>query len=227
MKITDEMMARAKDAIHRLRDYGDPNDHAIARAVLTAALSQGQDGTVEVKPLEWRESGDWTAVLLADLYRIEDQGRNWPTDRYWLDFNEHRLGKFDTLDEAKAAAQADYEKRILSALTTPPPQGEVAENRGCHPSHTTRMSDASSFDEVCVKCGATDITGGGWGKLAEPCPVQGEQAGAEPVAWRWKVANQGVPGWHWGIKLIGDVPGHIYEDIPEKATPEPLYGPLK
>jgi len=41
---------------------------------------------------------------------------------------------------------------------------------GCHPSHTTRSSDASSFDEVCTKCGATDIAGGGWGKLAEPCP---------------------------------------------------------
>ncbi|MBX4911420.1 hypothetical protein HJA82_29340 [Rhizobium bangladeshense] len=38
-----------------------------------------------------------------------------------------------------------------------------------HPSHVTRPSDASSFDEVCTKCGATDIAGGGWGKLAEPC----------------------------------------------------------
>lgn len=39
-----------------------------------------------------------------------------------------------------------------------------------HPSHETRVSDASSFDEICVNCGATDITGSGWGKLAEPCP---------------------------------------------------------
>ena len=40
-----------------------------------------------------------------------------------------------------------------------------------HESHQTRVSfDASSFDEVCEKCGATD-TIGGWGKLAEPCPA--------------------------------------------------------
>ena len=38
-----------------------------------------------------------------------------------------------------------------------------------HPTHITRISDASSFDEICVNCGATDIAGGGWGKLKEPC----------------------------------------------------------
>jgi hypothetical protein len=30
--------------------------------------------------------------------------------------------------------------------------------------------DASSYDEICVNCGATDRSGVGWGKLAEPCP---------------------------------------------------------
>jgi hypothetical protein len=40
----------------------------------------------------------------------------------------------------------------------------------CHPSHVTRFSDASSFDEICVNCGATDQVPGGWGRLAYPCP---------------------------------------------------------
>jgi|GEM_PF-6924590 len=40
-----------------------------------------------------------------------------------------------------------------------------------HPTHRTRISDASTFDEICELCGATDITCGGWGKLAEPCPA--------------------------------------------------------
>lgn len=44
----------------------------------------------------------------------------------------------------------------------------------CHPSHETRISDASSFDEICTKCGARDVSGGGWGKLAEPCPMAGK-----------------------------------------------------
>jgi hypothetical protein len=41
-----------------------------------------------------------------------------------------------------------------------------------HPSHHTRSSDASSYDVICTECGAHDIVGRGWGKLAEPCPVQ-------------------------------------------------------
>ncbi len=39
-----------------------------------------------------------------------------------------------------------------------------------HPSHVTRYSDASSFDEICTNCGATDMVPGGWGQLALPCP---------------------------------------------------------
>lgn len=41
---------------------------------------------------------------------------------------------------------------------------------GPHPTHQTRFSDASTFDEICVKCGATDQVPGGWGRLALPCP---------------------------------------------------------
>jgi hypothetical protein len=39
-----------------------------------------------------------------------------------------------------------------------------------HPSHVTRFSwGASTYDEVCVNCGATDQVPGGWGELANPC----------------------------------------------------------
>lgn len=40
----------------------------------------------------------------------------------------------------------------------------------CHETHETRVSDASSFDEICIHCGARDISGGGWGSLRMPCP---------------------------------------------------------
>ena len=43
---------------------------------------------------------------------------------------------------------------------------------GPHPSHKTRFSDASTFDEICVNCGATDEVPGGWGNLALPCPEE-------------------------------------------------------
>lgn len=36
-----------------------------------------------------------------------------------------------------------------------------------HPTHETRFSDASTFDEICVNCGATDSYGGG---LDSECP---------------------------------------------------------
>lgn len=39
-----------------------------------------------------------------------------------------------------------------------------------HKSHQTRFSDSSMYDFVCVKCGNRDKTGGGWGKLSDPCP---------------------------------------------------------
>lgn len=39
-----------------------------------------------------------------------------------------------------------------------------------HPSHKTRISlDASSYDEICILCGATDVAGYGWGTLKYPC----------------------------------------------------------
>jgi hypothetical protein len=44
-------------------------------------------------------------------------------------------------------------------------------NIGPHPSHVLRFSmSASTYDEICVNCGAHDEVPGGWGKLVEPCP---------------------------------------------------------
>ena len=49
------------------------------------------------------------------------------------------------------------------------------EVKGVHPTHKTRMSDASTFDEVCEICGATDnplsVRGDNvpYGDLAKPC----------------------------------------------------------
>ncbi len=49
---------------------------------------------------------------------------------------------------------------------------------GLHPSHVTRISmDASTYDEICVNCGATDEVIGGWGRLALPCPKPVGQGG--------------------------------------------------
>lgn len=48
-----------------------------------------------------------------------------------------------------------------------------------HPSHRTRISfDASTYDEICELCGATDVVPGGWGKLALPCSAPRDQCEA-------------------------------------------------
>lgn len=54
---------------------------------------------------------------------------------------------------------------------------------GKHPSHVTRFSfDASTWDEMCVNCHATDQVPGGWGKLAEPCPRVPEPSAVDQLA---------------------------------------------
>jgi hypothetical protein len=81
---------------------------------------------VKVKPLEWLERATWwRAFTSIGHYNIDDNGSNWGHDRFWLHFaNDHGvMAKVASLEVAQAAAQADYEARILSALASPQ-QGE-------------------------------------------------------------------------------------------------------
>ena len=73
-----------------------------------------------VKPLVWDgpNCGIWDAGKRfhsdCAAYRIIwDLGRN---ETYTAYFGNNRLGTFDTLEDAKAAAQADYEARVLACL---------------------------------------------------------------------------------------------------------------
>ena len=51
----------------------------------------------------------------------------------------------------------------------PQPQPQPPSSDGAHPSHKLRSSDSSMYDVICTRCGRTDITGGGWGMLTDPC----------------------------------------------------------
>jgi hypothetical protein len=42
-----------------------------------------------------------------------------------------------------------------------------------HPTHKTRYSDSSLYDEVCTLCGVTDYNG--MKELDKPCKAQKEQ----------------------------------------------------
>lgn len=52
-----------------------------------------------------------------------------------------------------------------------------------HPSHVTRDSDASSFDEICVNCHATNEVPGGPGQLAFPCSKPVGEGGLTYEEW--------------------------------------------
>jgi len=90
---------------------------------------------VEVKPLEWSRSG-WVDALaspdgLGVWYAINSQNPKASTPPFSLKVfvGTHlktsttemstALGTFDTTEEAKAAAEADYRQRILSTLSLP------------------------------------------------------------------------------------------------------------
>lgn len=85
---------------------------------------------VKIKPLVWETDG--SDALVADVYRI---GINYglTSHQFWLLYRDYAIATANDHDALKAAAQADYEARILSALepdqTAPPPFARLQERR--------------------------------------------------------------------------------------------------
>lgn len=78
---------------------------------------------IAVKPLEWRDNEAQSPVGHYRVQRLDDKWEPLRNGYYMLPKHGGVVKAFDTFDQAKAAAQADYESRILSALT---PHGEEA-----------------------------------------------------------------------------------------------------
>lgn len=90
---------------------------AIAEAALRQAAAAAEAKPVAVKALEWEyrqpslDEPFWRAQTPFDWgYRVSGEGSDW-----LFEYETH-----DTLEAAKASAQADFERRILTALATPP-----------------------------------------------------------------------------------------------------------
>lgn len=81
------------------------------------------DSGVKVKPLVWRDHRPdsfpepaWSAQTSFGFYNIEEVSAS-DSPAYVVRLHAHHfVADKDSLDEAKAAAQRDYEVRILSAL---------------------------------------------------------------------------------------------------------------
>lgn len=108
--------------IGRLRQYegksfettacynGTRDEAADAIEALTAALAVAPKP--RVRNLEWAPFGDGMFTAKAPpigTYAMED-------GYLPLKLNGHTIGRYESVAEAKAAAQADYEARILAAL---------------------------------------------------------------------------------------------------------------
>ena len=115
----DEFSGDYLDAGGHLIDLGD---EAVWRHIIDAVnAAHAPQGGVRVKPLAWERNptmDNWTANTLVGNYlsqrTISDVAALWR--------GSERLGTYKCHEDAKAAAQADYEARILSALTGSDPQ---------------------------------------------------------------------------------------------------------
>ena len=112
--------ARLSDPMNDITQLSTLYSNAIARAEKAEeALRNG----VKVKPLEWcpfRAETDFGYYFIddqTDRSAAELAGR----DPFLLTGSRLNLSRHKSLKAAKAAAQADYDFRILSALVLPPP----------------------------------------------------------------------------------------------------------
>ena len=143
-----ELLARALCEAHA--EDGDHwkqwEDHAAALLAQIAPLLTA----VKVKPLVWRDFGKEAerAESLFGLYTAM-WGASINGDTVYLT-HAGWLKQFDTLEAAKAAAQADYEARILSAVeAVPVAQAIKAERIAC--TEELRLADAAARAEERVK----------------------------------------------------------------------------
>lgn len=92
----------------------------VYRAMISAAPAAPNGWQPIVKPLEWKDLSYDDSVLhkasWGEYSIIKDDSYEWP---YMLRPFIAGPSNFRTLEDAKAAVQADYERRILSALSLP------------------------------------------------------------------------------------------------------------
>lgn len=125
----------------------------LLRLYLPQAIAALKPVTVGVKPLVWKQEADnaWVAAHYAIHQYWPHNNGLFAVSGYLGGLGAMSLGKHPTLEAAKAAAQADYEARILAALE---PQPVLTAN----PVDDSQTPDPAVNDPVCTDCGGTGIT---------------------------------------------------------------------
>lgn len=133
--------------------------------VMLAAAPEVPAPAVKVKSLVWSENFEPTKGVssynhcLADcsfgIYRIEWKGwKDYPS--YGIDFNEEYIGSENYLEDAKAFAQAHYERVTLSAI---------------EPASDAMAIRAQALEEAAQICAeiAEEVNSSLWGGMARHC----------------------------------------------------------
>ena len=82
--------------------------------IALAAFKKGQSSP-KIKQLEWMENNNDHDIMAATPfthYRLEC----WSAGIFLIIKDEYEIRQFETIDEAKAAAQAHFEKRVMECL---------------------------------------------------------------------------------------------------------------
>lgn len=101
------------------------------RALAATALDGKASQEAEVVKLEWKDLRGhsfpdmWCAVTPCGVYDIEERNASDSATYVALGPNYSFIADKDSLEDAKAAAQADFEARIRSCLATPQPSPDA------------------------------------------------------------------------------------------------------
>jgi hypothetical protein len=102
--------------------YALPNATAIDRKdcieAVNIAFKEGQSSP-KIKQLEWDDYDGvyFDSISAVGHYIVFDGGKfSEASYRFALSYNGNLVDYFESLDEAKAAAQADFERRIMECL---------------------------------------------------------------------------------------------------------------
>lgn len=104
--------------------------NTLTKAAASLSCLAGEGWRPKVKPLDWHHQNRDDITRYFANPPFAEYIITWAASGYdlfigfWGSAAEPRPRPFETLDAAKAAAQADYDRRILSALDLPAPSVE-------------------------------------------------------------------------------------------------------
>ncbi len=136
-------------------------------AELASAITPTPQTSFRIKPLEWKASYSDEIVQIQNVWPLPFYQVRVLEGVVWLDAHNSKA-VYPSVDEAKSAAQLDYETRILAAFISPPAICQTCDGTGkegrhsiCRDCDDTPKPQASSGPSPVLK-GVGKRAGDGW-----------------------------------------------------------------